>query len=59
MKIDNTYNTIKQVKNFMNKVESIEQNRSVLSLKEEKALLIATAKRLQKTINKGTTKNQL
>jgi NTE family protein len=59
MKIENGYNTLKQVKDFINEVESIEGvNENKLSLKEEKALLIAAAKQLQNTINMSTTKNK-
>ncbi len=60
VKIENGYNTIKQVENFMNKVEDIgEVDEGGLLLREEKGLLIAAAKQLQDTINNNSTTKKI
>ena len=59
MKIENGNDTMlnNQVENFINRVKSLQdQHESGISLKEEKALLIAAAKQFKDTIDKSTTK---
>ena len=47
-----------QVENFINTVKSLQdQHDTGMSLKEEKALLIAAAKQFQDTIDRSTTKD--
>jgi len=51
IKIENSYDTLKQIDKIIHEVESTkDQNESGLSLKEQKALLINSAKRFQETI---------
>ena len=62
MKIENGNEMIlnKQVETFINTVKSLQdQHESGISLKEEKALLIAAAKQFKDTIDKSTDKNTL
>jgi predicted acylesterase/phospholipase RssA len=59
MKMENGNDTMlnNQVENFINRVKSLQdQHESGISLKEEKALLIATAKQFKDTVDKSTTK---
>ena len=61
MNNENTYNMIKKVKNFINKVEDIvEVDEGGLLIGEEKAILIDAAKQLHVIItDKITTKSRL
>jgi hypothetical protein len=59
MKMENGNDTMlnNQVENFINRVKSLQdQHESGISLKEQKALLIAAAKQFKDTIDKSTTK---